>query len=89
MSKTRKELFLGRMNELTPWLLKAQIETFYSKAGNGWCLWPIATILRIYFMQNWYNMSGPVMEYALYEITSMRLFAGLSLEGTTEDAMTI
>lgn len=88
--KTRKELFLGRMNELIPWQqLEAQIEPFYPKAGNGRRPYPLATMLRIHFMQNWYNMSDPAMEDALYEITSMRLFAGLSLEGAIPDHTTI
>lgn len=68
--KTRKELFLGRMNELISWQqLEAQIEPFYPKPGNGRRPYPIATMLRIHFMQNWYNMSDPAMEDALYEIT--------------------
>ena len=88
--KTRKELFLGRMNELIPWLqLEAQIEPFYPKAGNGRRPYPLATMLRIHFMQNWYNMGDPAMEDALYEIASMRLFAGLSLEGAIPDHTTI
>ena len=88
--KTRKELFLGRMNELIPWQqLEAQIEPFYPKPGNGRRPYPLATMLRIHFMQNWYNMSDPAMEDALYEITSMRLFADLSLEGAIPDHTTI
>jgi hypothetical protein len=43
--KTRKELFLGRMNELIPWQqLEAQIEPFYPKAGNGRRPYPLTTI---------------------------------------------
>ncbi len=88
--KTRKELFLGCMNELIPWQqLEALIEPFYPKAGHGRRPYPLATMLRIHFMQNWYNMSDPAMEDALYEITSMRLFAGLSLEGAIPDHTTI
>lgn len=81
-SKARKELFLEQMNELFPrQQIEAQIDPFYPKAGNGRRSYPLATMLRIHFMHNWYNMSDPAMEDALYEITSMRLFAGLSLEG--------
>jgi IS5 family transposase len=36
-------------------------------------------MLRIYFMQQWYAMSDPATEDALYEIESMRRFAGLEL----------
>ena len=88
--KTRKELFLSRMDELIPWQqLEDQIEPFYPKAGNGRRPYPLSTMLRIHFMQNWYNMGDPAMEDALYEITSMRLFAGLSLEGAIPDRTTI
>lgn len=40
-------------------------------------------------MQQWYSLSDPVMEDALYEIASMRLFAGLSLDKPTPDHTTI
>ncbi|CUB06683.1 hypothetical protein Ga0061065_1216 [Marinomonas fungiae] len=54
--KTRKELFLGRMDELIPWQqLEDQIEPFYPKAGNGRRPYPLSTMLRIHFMQNWYT----------------------------------
>ena len=77
-------------NDLFPWQqLEAQIEPFYPKAGKGRRPYPLATMLRIHFMQNWYNMSDPAMEDALYEITSMRLFADLSLEGSIPDHTTI
>ena len=36
-------------------------------------------MLRIYFMQQWYALSDPAMEDALYEIESMRRFSGLEL----------
>ena len=45
---------------------------------------PLATMLRIYFMQQWYALSDPAMEDALYEVESMRRFAGLDL---TDDVM--
>ena len=73
-----------------PWpRLEALIEPHYPKAGNGRRPYPLATMLRIHCMQQWYNMSAPAMEDALYEITSMRLFAGLSLEGPIPDHTTI
>jgi transposase, IS5 family len=51
--KTRKELFLVRIDELIPWQqLEAQIEPFYPKAGNGRRSYPLSTMLRIHFMQN-------------------------------------
>jgi len=41
---------------------------------------PLSSMLRIHCMQHWYNMSDPAMEDALYEIHSMRKFAGLTLD---------
>jgi len=71
---------------LIPWQqLEAQIESCYPKAGNGRRLYPLATMLSIHFMQNWYCMCDPSMEEALYKITAMWLFARLSLEGAIPD----
>lgn len=78
------------MNELMPWdQLEAVIEPFYPKAGKGRRPYPLSTMLRIHCMQHWYNMSDPAMEDALYEVTSMRLFAGLSLDSAIPDHTTI
>jgi IS5 family transposase len=69
-----------------PWAsLLVAIEPHYSKSGRrGRPPMPLATMPRIYFMQQWYALSDPAMEDALYEIESMRRFAGLDL---TDDAM--
>lgn len=88
--QTRKEIFLGRMESLIPWQrLESVIEPYYPKAGNGRRPYPLATMLRIHCMQQWYSMSDPAMEDALYEIASMRLFAGLSLDKPIPDHSTI
>ncbi|SEG88930.1 IS5 family transposase [Marinobacterium lutimaris] len=88
--QTRKEKFLGRMEKLIPWQrLESVIEPHYPKAGNGRRPYPLSTMLRIHCMQQWYSMSDPAMEDALYEIASMRLFAGLSLDGAIPDHTTI
>lgn len=88
--QTRKEIFLGRMELLIPWhRLESVIEPYYPKAGNGRRPYPLTTMLRIHCMQQWYSMSDPAMEDALYEIASMRLFAGLSLDKPVPDHSTI
>ncbi|OMH27012.1 IS5 family transposase [Motiliproteus sp. MSK22-1] len=88
--QTRKEKFLGRMENLVPWQrLESVIEPYYPKAGNGRRPYPLMTMLRIHCMQQWYSMSDPAMEDALYEIASMRLFAGLSLDKPIPDHSTI
>ena len=63
-----------------PWdRLERRIEPHYPKAGNGRHPYPLSTMLRIHFLQQWYGLSDPAAEDALYEITSMRQFARLSL----------
>ena len=88
--KTRKELFLARMEALLPWAMMLEvIEPVYPKAGNGRRPYPLDTMLRIHCMQQWYSLSDGAMEDVLYEITSMRLFAKLSLDQAIPDRTTI
>ena len=88
--QTRKEIFLSRMDALLPWsMLLALIEPVYPKAGNGRQPYPLQTMFRIHCLQHWYNLSDGAMEDALYEITSMRLFAHLSLDSAIPDRTTI
>jgi len=84
--QTRRERFLTEMDAVVPWAaLLAAIEPHYPKAGRrGRPPRSLETMLRIYFMQQWYALSDPAMEDALYEIESMRRFAGLEL---ADDAM--
>jgi hypothetical protein len=79
--RTRREVFLAEMDQVMPWpLLEATIEPHYPKAGRrGRPPMPLGTMLRIHFMQQWYALSDPGMEDALYEIESMRRFAQLDL----------
>lgn len=77
---TRRERFLGEMDAVIPWKhLNALIEPHYPKAGNGTQPMPQERMLRIYFMQQWFNLSDPAMEDALYDSESMRRFAGIEL----------
>ena len=47
--KTRRELFLERMDGLIPWQnLEDRIRTFYPKAGNGRRPYPLAAMLRVH-----------------------------------------
>lgn len=88
--QTRKEMFLTRMETLVPWSrLESVIEPHYPKAGNGRKPYPLMTMLRIHCLQQWYSLSDPAMEDALYEITSMRRFADLTLDTPIPDRTTI
>ena len=88
--RTRRELFLERMEALVPWeRLEERIRPFYPKAGRGRQPYPLAAMLRIHCVQLCYNLSDPGMEDMLYEIESVRRFAGLRLAGPLPDETTI
>jgi len=77
---TRRERFLSEMDAVIPWTpLVLLIAPHYPKAGNGTQPMPLERMLRIYFMQQWFNLSDPAMEDALYDSSSMRRFAGIEL----------
>ena len=79
--KTRREKFLEEMDGVIPWadLLKV-VRHQYPKKGNGRQPMPVERMLRIYFLQQWYGLSDPGMEDALYDSESMRRFARIDLE---------
>lgn len=82
---TRRERFLAEMNAVMPWArLLALIEPHYPKAGDGRPPLPLERMLRVYCMQQWFNLSDPQAEDALYDIEPMRRFAGIEL---AEDAI--
>jgi IS5 family transposase len=77
---TRRERFLGEMDQVIPWgSILGLIEPYYPKAGNGTQPMPMERMLRIYFMQQWFNLSDPGMEDSLYDSESMRRFAQIEL----------
>jgi len=68
------------MDAVAPWArLLAVIEPHYPKASQGRPPHPLPRMLRIYFMQQWFDLSDPAMEDALYDSESMRRFAGIDL----------
>src|SRR2546426_4494059 len=77
---TRRERFLAEMDAVIPWdRLIALIEPHYPKAGNGRQPLGLEKMLRIYFMQQWFNLSDPQAEDAIYDSESMRRFAKVEL----------
>jgi transposase, IS5 family len=76
----RRERFLAEMDAVVPWRrLCALIEPHYPKGDRGRPPIGIERMLRIYFLQQWFNLSDPQAEDALYDIASMRAFAGIDL----------
>src|SRR6266581_286080 len=88
---TRREQFLAEMDRVIPWKqLLAVIEPFYPKAGQGRQPLGLEKMLRIYFLQQWFNLSDPQAEDAIYDSESMRRFAGVELsEDVVPDETTI
>ena len=88
--RTRREIFLEKMEGLIPWQqLEDRIEPFYPKAGRGRRPYPLGVMLRVHCVQLFYNVSDPGMEDLLYEVESVRRFAGLRLSGSLPDETTI
>jgi transposase, IS5 family len=87
---TRREVFLAEMERVVPWPeLEALIAPHYHHNRRGRQAYPLRVMLRLHLIQNWYAMSDRGLEDALYEITSLRQFAGLNLLDAMPDETTI
>src|ERR1700756_1530091 len=88
--KTRREVFLDEMEQVVPWkALLDLISPHYPVAGRGRRPYPLESMLRVHLMQNWFALSDPAMEEALYEIASLPAFAPLSRSEPIPDETTI
>ena len=79
---TRRAQFLAEMDQVVPWReLCALIEPVYPKVSEQGGRPPIALerMLRVYFLQLWFNLTDPAVEEALYDSAAMRTFAGVDL----------
>ena len=78
--KSRRELFLDEMEQIVPWAeLLALVEPHYAKAGKGRQPVGLSIMLRTYFVQQWFNLSDPGVEEALYESPVLQRFVGVDL----------
>ena len=76
--KTSRAEFLEEMEQVVPWSkLCVLIEPVYRQAGNGRPPVGVERMLRIYFLQQWFNLSDPAVEEALYDSVVMRDFVGI------------
>lgn len=87
---TKRDVFLATMNEIVPWQeMCAAIEPHYPKAGNGRPPVGLERMLRMYFIQHWFNLADQACEEALLDSTALRRFVGIDLgrervpDGTT------
>lgn len=77
---TRRDLFLATMEQVVPWpALCSVIEPHYPKAGNGRPPIGLERMLRMYFVQHWFNLADEACEDALLDSTSLRRFVGIDL----------
>lgn len=80
--RTRKREFLDEMNLVVPWAELVALITPFSptrSAKGGRPPFAVASMLRIHFLQNWFNLSDPAMQEALYDTPMFREFAGLDM----------
>lgn len=87
---TRRGAFLATMEQVVPWAeLCAVIEPHYPKAGKGRPPVGLERMLRMYFVQHWFNLADDACEEALLDSTALRRFVGIDLgrervpDGTT------
>mgnify|MGYP002144878034 FL=1 len=80
--RTRKRELLDEMNLVVPWSeLVSLIAPHAPQAGTkgGRPPFAVETMLRIHFLQQWFSLSDPAMEEALYDVPLYREFAGLDV----------
>ena len=78
--KSRRELFLDEMERIVPWSeLLSLVRPHYAKAGNGRRPVGLEIMLRVYFVQQWFNLSDPGVEETLYESPVLQRFVGVDL----------
>ena len=78
--KTRREQFLVEMDAVMPWAeLLALVERHYPKGEQGRKPVGLGIMLRVYFLQQWFALSDPAAEDALYESPVLRRFASIDL----------
>ena len=88
--RTRKREFLEEMERVVPWAALVELVAPYAPEGKkGRPPFPVETMLRIHFMQQWFTLSDPAMEEALHDMPLFREFAGLGWDSRLPDESTI
>jgi IS5 family transposase len=77
---TRRDAFLATMEQIVPWSQLCEvIEPHYPKVGNGRPPVGLERMLRMYFVQQWFNLADAACEDALLDSTALRRFVGIDL----------
>lgn len=75
--RTRRDEFLDTMNRIMPWAaLCAVLEPYYPRRGNGRPPIGLERMLRIHFIQHWFNLADLACEEALYDSTRRARHSG-------------
>src|SRR3712207_712235 len=78
--QTRRDKFLADMEQVVPWArLEERLRPLYPKGERGRPPIPLARMLRVYFVQQWYGLADEAVEDALYDSQALRGFAGIAL----------
>lgn len=88
---TKREEFLGIMNEIIPWGEWVElIQPHYFEGKRGRPPKGIEKMLRMYLLQGWFNLSDEGVEDAIYDSYAMRKFMGINfIQERTPDATTL
>ena len=88
---TKREEFLDTMNEIIPWdEWIALIQPYYYKGKRGRPPKGIEKMLRMYLLQDWFNLSDEGVEDAVYDSYAMRKFMVINfMEEGAPDATTL
>ena len=90
VKKTRKQVFLEQMDQVVPWAApKELIAPYYPDGRKGRPPFSLLTMLRIHFMQQWFNLSDPAMEEGFFDTPVYREFAQLEEFARLPDESTI
>lgn len=89
--KTKREQFLDMMDAIIPWNQWINIiQPYYPSGKRGRPTRGIETMLRMYLMQNWFNLSDEAIEDAVYDSYAMRTFMHIDFtEQQVPDATTL
>ena len=87
---TKRDAFLKTMNGIVPWAQLCEvIEPYYPKGQGGRPTIGLERMLRMHFVQHWFNLADDACEDALLDMASLRQFVGIDLgrervpDGTT------
>ncbi len=77
---TKRDVFLKSMGDIVPWIeLCAVIEPYYPKGQGGRPTIGLDRMVRMLFVQHWFNLADEACEEALYDSASLRSFVGIDL----------